>query len=135
MRSEYLSKQIAIPECLRVELTKHKDKLISTARPKVKEYHYQLPHVYIITETPPEFRARIRNQCMKAIPTIFKVTSLVTNNQPIPTIPNLIEPDDHMGNNLINVVISTTGESLEYRNLIKGPDHIAWKKAPANDLG
>ena len=72
---------------------------------------------------------------MKAIPTIFKVILPVTNNQPILTILNLIEPDDYIGNNLINAMISTTSESLEYRNLIKDPDYIAWKKALANDLG
>ena len=37
--------------------------------------------------------------------------------------------------NFINSVLHDTGDLLEYRHLIKGPDAIIWKKSLANDLG
>ena len=55
-------------------------------------------------------------------------------------IPHLIEPDDHHINNVllrnsINAVMQESGELLEYRQLIKGPDASIWKRSLANDIG
>jgi len=47
------------------------------------------------------------------------------------TQPNIIEPDFH----LLNLVLDMdTGNLLEYRYLVKGPDRKIWNKALANDL-
>ena len=50
--------------------------------------------------------------------------------------PHLIAPDTHLINNVMNAVLNKeTGELLEHRQLVKGPDRNMWITALANDLG
>ena len=44
------------------------------------------------------------------------------------------EPDDHLPNNLINLVLNESGELLKCRQIIKGQDSDLWKPSLANDV-
>ena len=59
------------------------------------------------------------------------VPTLKCHNRSHDASSHIIEPDDYLANS----VLGTSGESLEYRNLVKGPDAEVWIKALANDLG
>ena len=49
---------------------------------------------------------------------------------------HLIEPDTHLINNVMNTILDKeTGELLEYRQLVKGPNRNIWTTALANHIG
>ena len=67
---------------------------------------------------------------LHVIPDHDRCTTIPTSQQPS------MLPQPHLIKDDMNAVLDiTTGEMLEYRHLIKGPDKVLWKKVLANDLG
>ena len=124
-----------------VKLTKPKQ---TEQQQPVTRVHTQRPN--IVCETDREKRHRLRNEA-KTVPQFSPQPSapiittckeaLTKDKQQARTLPALIEPDDDAPSttHLINSVLHSTGELLEYRHLIQGPDAAIWKTALANDLG
>ena len=91
-----------------------------------------MPHVI-----PQEDEKDKINRLYKVINKKQKIVEHVRKNpkQPLDK-PHLIEPDTHLINNVMNAVLDKeTGELLEHRQLVKGPDRNIWITALANDLG
>ena len=144
----------------------HKEPLARVHKKVTTQYNKS--NKKIILETAREKRIRIRNENKRVtqflspdnVPTTTfaargplrkytrpgstyreKVDRMIIKSPPCnKKLPHLIEPDDHLINNLLpaesaNAVLQDSGELLEYRQLIKGPDASIWKRSLANDIG
>jgi len=69
----------------------------------------------------------------KRIDSLYRI---INNNLLTLDKPYIIEPDTHLVNNIMNAVLdTTTGELLEYKQLIQGPEKHIWIRSLANYIG